>query len=333
MNGKINKPTYSLEDLAVKGDTEEEGKRQLLIYETIKERDEKNLYIAEYEKYFTWLLVRSANSKGHNFELLKCFDHPEFKFLYFTYLFDFTGNSKYRKPIGIGYYNVLEDEVKADLNLLFKTADEWEHVINKTNHKEQLLYQAAVEAREEIRNLNKQPGIINDKHLGEKSSYVFKVRKILLHSKFLYCMALEIIETSTIHDFRFTLNEEVIEFNEFSLIHILNRHFAQTAKQYNTDKSFHTQNMKPRILGSQLKNIIEAIDLSKILQGKSIDKIAFKLNGLTYLIYTKLKIDGKRKYRRLETFYILHDAEILKQLIENSQLKKVDEKLEVYLFA
>jgi len=120
------------------------------------------------------------------------------------------------------------------------------------------------------------------------------------------------------------------------LFHILNRHYAQITKQYDTGKTFHNEDFKPRILSVQLKEILHDIDSSKVLQGQAIDKIGFQKNGIHYLIWTSEKIksvkgQGNVSFRRLDTFYHVSDEAEKNKIIATCDLKKITDTLSVYL--
>ena len=133
------------------------------------------------------------------------------------------------------------------------------------------------------------------------------------------------------------INSIKVEFNEYSLVHILNRHFAQIVKTHPTNKSFHNEDFKPRILSVQIKQIFSEIDASKLLVGKPIDKIGFQQNGIDYLIYTSEReksAKGKKDnilYRRLDTFFPVDDPKECNNLISTCELKSINQSLSIYV--
>ena len=153
-----------------------------------------------------------------------------------------------------------------------------------------------------------------------------------MHSKWLYCIGLEIFESLNPTDFISEINGITIEFNKFSLIHILNRHFAKVLKQFDTKKSFHKEDFKPRILSSQIKAILTLIDNSKFLVNKEIDLIAFKFKEKDYIIYIgKVEVRDNKVYRKLETFFPVDNFKKKNELVEEFNLEKINEELSVYV--
>ena len=103
-------------------------------------------------------------------------------------------------------------------------------------------------SRNELKNLANLPEVVNGFYRKGSWKYRFKKRGLLLQSRFIYCIALEIFEALEPGDLILEINGIQIEFNEYSLIHILNRHYAKITKQYETGKTFHNTDFKPRIL-------------------------------------------------------------------------------------
>jgi len=74
---------------------------------------------------------------------------------------------------------------------------------------------------------------------------------------------------------------------------------------------------------------LATIDESKLLVGRSIDKIAFQYKSVDYLVWSSEKIKsikgkGNTVYRRLETFYAVSDADEKTRLHMNYNLIKIN---------
>lgn len=333
----MNDMAFQIDELRIKDNTEVEQKRLRKIFEAIKERAIKQEQITEKEKDFFCLAVKISQDNDGTWEDFPWCDNYKFKTLYLTYFHDLSGGSTFYKVNGTTIYKVNPNEAQQDLQYLYDKSDEWDLVVQKKNHSAQLLQQISAEARnKELKNLNNLPEFKNDPNTKGSFRYIFKRRAILLQSKYLYCIALEFFETLKPSDLLFEVNSIQIEFNEFSLVHILNRHFSEVVKQYNTKKTFHNEDFKPKILSVQLKEILRDIDASKLLWGKSIDKIGFQQNGIDYLIWTKerekaVKGKGNIPYRRLETFYPLLDAKEKNNLISACELISINKTLSIYV--
>jgi len=159
--------------------------------------------------------------------------------------------------------------------------------------------------------------------------------KVLLQSKFIYCLALKIYELHSSDDFKLNLNGQEIEINEYSIIHILSRHFGEVTKP-TTNKSFHNEDFIPRQLNIQLKSIIETINNSGVYAGQPIEKIAFKYQNKDYLIWTNEQTKqitdiGNVNYIRLETFYPIESRVDIQDINTNYTLTEINEEISVYL--
>lgn len=329
-------PIFSRDELNLRNDSDMEQVRTRKIFEALKEKAMKRETLSEYEKEFFCLHVKVSLLNDGNIEDYVCCDNYIFKFLYLAYFRDLTGRSAFYKYKGTTIYKVEPSEVQQDLNYLHGKSEEWDIIVQKTKHTDQLLQQLTIETRNEIKHLDHQPEFYNDRNAKGSFKYIFKRKSIILHSKYIYCIALEIFEALKPDDLILNINSTVIEFNEYSLVHILNRHFASTIKQYDTKKSFHNMDFKPRILSVQLKVILFEIDKSELLATKTIDKIGFQFNGTDYLLWTSEKtksVRGKGNifYRRIDSFYPVLDMEEKNKLVANYNLIKLSESLSAYV--
>ena len=328
---------FETDELRIKDNTNAEELRTRKIFEVLKEKAIKQEELTEQEKEFFCLGVKISTRNDGTWEDYACCDNYKFKNLYLTYFRDLTGGSSFSKVNGMTIYKVEPNEAQQDLQYLYHKSDEWDLVVQKANHNRQLLQQISVETRNDLRNLANLPEFANDPFIKGSFKYIFKRRAILLQSKYIYCIALEIFEKLKPADLLLEINSTQIEFNEFSLIHILSRHFAEIAKQFNTNKSFHSEDFKPRILSVQLKEILRDIDASKLLAGKSIAKIGFQKNRIDYVIYTSEKeksIKGNKGnivYRRLDTFFPVSDTIEYNNLISTCELISINQTLSVYV--
>ena len=328
--------SFDINQLTLLDNSDEEQVRTRKIFEILKQRAIRGEFFSEHEKEFFCTGVRLSLLNDGKIEDYSCCDNPKFKFLYLVYFHDLTGGTAYFKPKQTQLYKVDSSEAQHDLEYLYCKADEWETIIQKNNHSEQLLQQISTETRTELKNLDNQPEIVNDQFAKGSFRYLFKKRAILLQSKYIYCIALEIFEALNHSDLILEINAQVIEFNEYSLIHILNRHYSEMTKQYSSNKSFHNEDFIPRILSVQIRDILRDIDNSKVLASKSINKIAFQFHNVDYLLWTSEEIKsvkgkGNLKYRRLNTFYPVSDKNELEKLKTECILTNISNTISVYV--
>ncbi|MFB3386569.1 hypothetical protein [Flavobacterium sp. LAR06] len=327
--------TYQVSELRINPNVDfySEQFRTRKIFEALKVKAIANDYLTEHEKEFFYGGVKYSLLDDGKIEDYECCDNPKFKFIYLTYARNINGfkKNKVTKPIRNFEYVVKKKEIKQDLYYLTKKAREWKKIVKTNIHQEALLQHSVKETREELKELRKLPKYKNNIQGIYTPSYIAKENAILLNSKWLYCVALEIFESLDPSDFISQINVIRIEFDEYSLIHIINRHFAKVLKQFDTKKSFHYDLFKPRILSTQIKEIITVIDNSTLLKDKAIDKIAFQIDGVDYIIYTSEKMRGNEIYRRLNTFFPVDNINDKNILIENYNLERLSERFSVYV--
>ncbi len=325
--------SYNIEELELKDNSNQEQIRTRKIFEDLKTKAEKNEKLTEHEKDFFCSGIRLSVLDDGSMNDYECCDNFNFKNLYLIYFKDLLGLSNYEKVKELSVYNVGQKEIKKDINYLAKIEKEWLIQINKTNHSEELLQQISIESRNELKSARNNKGYLLFNR--QKINYKRQIRSLVLQSKYVYLTALQIYEVFSPHDFILTLNGQSIEITEYSIVHILNRHFAQVTKLDST-KSFHNSDFKPKYLNIQLKNIFDEIDKSGLTHGMSINKVAFKYKGISYQVWInerdkQIKGKGNVKYNRLETFYPIEEPSELSKINTDFDLTKINEDLSIYI--
>ncbi len=324
---------YSIEELDLRNDSEEEQIRTREIFENIKKRCQDGESVSEHEKDFFGLGVKLSLKDDGKIEDYSCCDNYKFKMIYLSYFHDLSGRGKYEKVRGKTIYDVGEKEKNRDISYLSQVANSWQNVINTTNHSNELLKHISKETREELKEVEKNKGMLIFRR--DKERYQLNKKRILLQSKYIYCTALLIFEMFDNKDFILNLNSQDIEINEYSIIHILNRHFSEITKQ-NFNKSYHGEDFKPKYLNKQLKEIITIIDESKVLDGKDINNVNFRYKEKDYAIWINKRTKqekgkGNIEYNRLETFYPIEDKEEIKKISDNFNYHQINDDIGVYV--
>ena len=324
---------YSIDELDLKDNTEQEQIRTREIFENIKGRYKSGEFITEHEKDFFSLGVKLSLKDDGKLEDYSCCENYRFKMIYLSYFYDLSGKGKYEKVQGRTVYEVKEKEKSKDISFLFNVANNWLDTINIANHSNELLKQIAKETRGELKEFEKNKGTLIFQK--DKELYKLNKRRILLQSKYIYCTALLIFEMFDNRDFMFQLNGQDIEINEYSIIHILNRHFSEITKQ-NFTKSYHGKDIKPKYLNKQLKEIMTVIDISKYLEYSNINNVNFRYKENIYTIWInkktkQVKGKGNVEYNRLDTFYPIKDRYELKKLDDQFDYYQIDESVGVYV--
>ncbi|WP_461137297.1 hypothetical protein, partial [Spirosoma terrae] len=198
---------FAVDELKLNDGSEEEQTRTRAIFEQLKKVAQNNGPMTEYEKNFFCLGVKISLLNDGQVSDYQCCDNYRFKDLYLTYASDITGAGIYKKIYNTQYLSVPNEEKWRDLDKLYELAKDWDKVINKTNHTEQLLQKCSKEARDTISVINDLPefNLENDPFARGRFLYKYKKWSNLLHSRFIYLMAKEIIQGSTHGDFMFNL--------------------------------------------------------------------------------------------------------------------------------
>lgn len=291
-----------------------------------------NLTFAEQESIYIGLNASAIDNE--NPKDLKSCDDYRFVYTFLTYAPDLNGASLLKdykgRPISI-------TQKQHDIEELNKFADTWEAVISKHNHKDFALNIISKEAREEIKLLDNDPEFYTYGFFRQCNLYDAKRKRIVLHSKFVYCKYQEIFQELAQGQNVFQLNGQDIEFTEFSYIHILFGHYAEIIKQTEKiDKSYHNEDFHPNTLIRTLRDIIQTIDSSKVYIGQAIDKLSFNYKNTTYRVYInqrykQVKSIGNVPYYRLETFYPIKDQGQSQDLIDNYNLVSLNDDLKLYI--
>lgn len=233
-------------------EVEKYDKAQNIIFE--KAVQKRNL--TEIEKEFLCRGLKYADPTNLPFDLgLICTNH-DFKFLHLVYMWDLTGGSKYVKPFKLEMIEVPIPEAQADLQNLMTQADDWQNMLNQGNLQDELLIQSKRESDYAMKALKFDPLFVSGG--GNKRRHMIRVT--YLHSKFIYLLAKEIFESFDSLEFILELDGKQLVLNEYSIIHIVSRHYAEMMKQYKSGKSFHNENFNPRLLNKELKSIIDKIN-------------------------------------------------------------------------
>ncbi|EAY26061.1 hypothetical protein M23134_06410 [Microscilla marina ATCC 23134] len=320
--------------MQLKDNSQAEQNRVRVIFEELKARATAGQELSPMEQEFFCRAVNISQLNDGNAEDYPCCSSYIFKMLYLAYAYDLSGGSRYYKPVMGRKEEVPRHEVNTDIAYLKQEADDWLPIVEKGNHSDQDLQAMAKEARYELKQLKKSTKYLLSGHRLRQA----QIRRILLQTKFSYLVWLEIQEDSSQDDFILTLDGVDIEITPVSFFHIIGRHYALRDKAYYSEKSGHNESFHPRNIHKRLKTIFRKIDVSGVLAGEPIESIGFRYKGQDYLCWIKSKQKppvsgntGNISYNRLETFYLVEDAQELQKLEDNYILGEIDDELSVYV--
>lgn len=327
------KKHYDIEELNLKNDSEEEQIRTRKIFEDLREKAVNGKLLLEREKEFlcTCFKLTDYEDDGNSKDFDAC-SNFKFKQLYLTYFSSALGSAEFYKAHKGTIYVVPEKEKFRDFKYLNRERNRWLKEIEKTNHSDQILQQLASETRTELKNHKKKLGKLLFKR--QKEKYAMQKDKYILHSKFIFLLVKQVFEDHERKDFEFEFLSHNIEIDSYSMIHIVNRHYAEIIKE-NPQKTYHIEDFEPDKLHIRLKDILKRIEKSGIIQPAEIEKLAFEYKNKIYRVWIKkrkknVKGQGEIEFYRLETFYPIEDKGELEDLSNNYELIPVDVELKIH---
>ncbi|MBB5638914.1 hypothetical protein HDE68_004852 [Pedobacter cryoconitis] len=287
--------------------------------------------LSEIEKDFICSFLKTAQGDLPPFDVATVCAHYNFKFTYLIYFRDLTGGSAYYRPFGTEIRQIGIDEATSSLLHLKNEASNWEQKLADKSTKDKLVLEIIREYEYEIDQVQKGSSEYQSNfQFGGRRIYDAKKMSTVLQNKFIYLSAKEVFETFNVADLTFTLNGKQIVINEFSIVHITNRHFAEMVKAHPTTKSFHNESFHPKLLNKQLRAIFTQIEnLGGIKKLTSLREIYFKYQNEVYKVYTTDRPNNKGEIF-LSTFFILEDQNQLQKLTKDYDLINVSADLDFY---
>ncbi|HMV89119.1 MAG TPA: hypothetical protein PK325_04570 [Cyclobacteriaceae bacterium] len=312
-------------------DKSENGPSRKIFLELLaRAKKNEKLTFAEAEYLCNALRFTKLDDEGPG-DFKICDDYI-FRNLYLRYVFDLNGVTPIKK-------NKTEFTPVAEKRIEVQKLDEffqdWEKVVERSNHPNQALNYLSKETRSEIKELEKLPEFNQYGFLRRCNHFDYRKKKIVLHSKFIYIKYQEVMSELSEADQTYELNGEQIEFTEYSFIHILFRHYAEIVKQTPNNKSYHIPDFSPDEIVGRLKEIFKRIDESTKFVGQPIHEVNFRFKGVIYRIWINDRIKsvkgkGNVVFNRLETFFPLAEKTELEDLKNNFIELEIDPELSVF---
>jgi hypothetical protein len=324
---------YTKAQLQHGGDTKAEYERLRNIFNDLVTIGKKGKSLSMAEKDFVYSGLRFDKENVDNYSFV---EDSKFKDLYLTYFLDISGGSIYYKARKGRVIEVPLHEKQHDLKYLIAKAEEWEKRVAPGMHSERLLQEVSKEANQDKKDLDKTLNVNGDPYLAGSFYYQYKVWGTYLRSRIAYIFSKEYLEETDSADLISSLCGETIEFTEFSMVHILNRHFAEITKQFKSGKDYHNEDFVPRILPKQIKEIITEIDNSGLLTRQHKTEINLRYKGQIYQLWAEWKNrsvkghHGSVRYKRLQSFFPVTDQTVLAKL--NSSFNEVSLTSDLSLF-
>ncbi len=262
-------------------------------------------------------LLRTADTNELAYDITKIDSCKNYRFTtkYLHYFADLNGN----KVVIDAYGEIPIERKKKDVEFLEKEYNNWENFLKTKLNENNLIGFVARETEHQINEMLKY-GV--KRMLGSRLLNYLK-KSLTLHGKYIYLTVQEAFQEHGKEELTFDLDGNVILIDSYSYVHTLFRHYSQSIKQHQLDKSYHfDENIYFKNIPGFLLELLMCYSKSKssILFNKQ--NLYFQLGGSYYAIWFKkltktLKGGTKVEYLRVQTLYpvkIMEELEKIKKL-------------------
>lgn len=216
---------------------------------------------------------------------------------------------------------VPDHQVQKDIVKLENIAKKWANICLVENSSSENLKVITKETRDTLKKKKIEDYLID----GLDQNVAKEVFKGLLKSYYIFNEAQKITDKiDRDNETRFfEINGYKIELNFYTLIHILNRHFAEIISSQNIafSKSFHIPKIDPYNIHNLINELFEGIK-SRNLENKIIedDSILFQFHNIDYaLFFKKYKYNNKKTV--FETLFVIEEG--------NENARRLTDRIEV----
>lgn len=176
-----------------------------------------------------------------------------------------------------------------DIFRLENYATKWfEEIINTDRHKDPILYEIALEGRNQLRELDKNVEYTENGILRKNFRYKKAWLGLIIKNKYIYLKNKQIFDYEPKPEFIFKFNTLTVGYSYLGHIHILSRHYGQLLSCYNTNKSYHSENIPYDMVHIVLKEIgVKLSEVGMVLQvvNKSNYRIFIRYKKIFYTLY------------------------------------------------
>jgi len=229
-----------------------------------------------------------------------------------------------------GQNGILLDRVtiESEKAILEKHAEEWADVITNDRHSDQNLQRICTHARHEKKRIEK----LFTTHQISLEEKIHQLNLNIWKTKWVYlkgCEIVEMIKDESEFPFILTLKEKKIYYTFDSIVHILNRHFAQLISP-NREKSFHEQyHFELQFIHITLQYLFNIFDGCTLLTKEHLipkNTLNFELDGRKYQLCFK-EFDG---LFQVDSLYPLENENELNKL-QNYNLVMIGGSVSLYI--
>lgn len=209
------------------------------------------------------------------------------------------------------------EKKKKDVDFLDKHFLAWEtDVISNLRLSDEKLRHIAIETNRQIKALK----VYCKETEQGYNRFKFLRKGIILHSKFLYFTIQEFYEEGNENEYAIDICNNRFVIDSFVYVHVLFRHFAESVKEHQIGKSYHSiDHFDYRNMPKQILEILTNFATVAKCQAFDKEKLFFELNGQLFALWYK-EIDrqkkgkAKEKILQIQTLYPIKEQRDLDKI-------------------
>lgn len=308
------------------------------IFFDIKNRVDQGTPISFHETHHFCEFLWAASRKkipGYDFNAYNICEDYFFLYAFKEYWDDLHGLYDHNEW-SIGRKPITRTEIQQDVLKLDQISQNWDSVINITNHPEALLNLISKEARDQIKELDQLPEFYEYGFLNKNYAYKYKLKFILLRSKYVYLKVKDLFDELRVATWNLNLGTRDIELDAYSMIHIISRHYPIGKKHVRVDKTDHDRSIHPNDIVSTLTKLFSGIP-SALIPHLDSNKIYFEFENRIYVLWIvpakrpALTGGGHVQFERIGSFYPLEEPTEVLRVKSDMNLTDIGNGFKIYM--
>lgn len=253
-----------------------------------------------------------TNELAYDITTIDSCKNYRFKNTYLQYFSDLNGNKIVRDAHG----EIPIERKKIDVEFLEKEYISWKELINYKLNENNLIGHIARETQYQIKELHK----YGKKRMFGSRFLNYLEKSLILHGKYIYLTVLESFQESEKDEFTFNFDNNEILIDSYSYVHTLFRHYSQSIKEHQLNKSYHfDENINFKKIPNFLLELLTCYTKSNNSVSFNKQNIYFQFNGKYYVVWLKkmtktIKGGVKVDYLRVQTLYPVEHKEELEKI-------------------
>lgn len=258
------------------------------------------------------LRTPDTNELAYDITKIDSCKNYRFKNKYLHYFADLNGN----KIVIDAHGEIPIERKRIDVEFLEKEYNAWKQFLKTKLNENNLIGFVARETEYQVKELYKF-GV--KRMLGSRFlSYLEK--SLTLHGKYIYLTVQESFQEQGKEELTFDFDGNKILIDSYSYVHTLFRHYSQSIKEHQLDKSYHfDQNINFKDIIGFLLELLTCYSKSNSSTFFNKQNLYFKFKGVYYALWFKkvnktLKGGAQTEYLRVQTLYPVQLKEELEKI-------------------